>query len=153
MDIILHPVAHVVNSRLTPEDDYWGSVISEIKLNDELSPDAFLGIESYSHLEIIFYFNALPEGKIEFGARYPRDNQAWPLCGIFAQRAAGRPGKIGATIVQFLEKKGRSIFVKGLDAIHGTPVLDIKPVFREFLPREEIHQPQWTHELMKNYWQ
>jgi len=44
------------------------------------------------------------------------------------------------------------LFVAELDAINGTPVLDIKPVMKEFLPRQEIHQPTWSHEIMRQYW-
>ncbi|HEY3250676.1 MAG TPA: hypothetical protein VGK25_06115 [Ignavibacteria bacterium] len=54
---------------------------------------------------------------------------------------------------QLIESKGRSLFVKWLDAIDGSPVLDIKPV-SEFLPEtsEQVRQPAWTTELMKDYW-
>lgn len=152
MEIILKPVAFVRNARTTPDDDNWGTVLSEIVLMDDFPSESILGIEAFSHLEILFYFNSLPDSKIVSGARHPRDNPKWPLTGIFAQRGAGRPNKLGATIVEFVELKERILVVKGLDAIHGTPVLDIKPVFREFLPRTEIHQPSWTKELMRNYW-
>jgi tRNA (adenine37-N6)-methyltransferase len=47
---------------------------------------------------------------------------------------------------------GRSLSVEGLDARDGTPVLDIKPVMQEFLPLGPIHQPDWSQELMKDYW-
>jgi tRNA (Thr-GGU) A37 N-methylase len=57
------------------------------------------------------------------------------------------------TIVQIVERRGRFLTVQGLDAIDGTPILDIKPVMNEFLPRGEVRQPQWAMELMKNYWQ
>ena len=152
MEIILKPVGIVHNSRVQPDDDNWGEVVSEIFLEPHLPPESLQGINEFSHLEILFYFNSLPDSKIVSGARHPRDNQKWPLTGIFAQRGAGRPNKLGATIVEFVELKDRVLLVRGLDAIHGTPVLDIKPVFREFLPRTEIHQPLWTLELMKNYW-
>ena len=51
-----------------------------------------------------------------------------------------------------VRRDGRTLFLSGLDAIDGTPVLDIKPVFAEYLPRGEVRQPEWTRELMKNYW-
>jgi tRNA (Thr-GGU) A37 N-methylase len=72
--------------------------------------------------------------------------------GIFAQRAKARPNRIGATLVRVLERRPRALVVEGLDAIEGTPVIDIKPVFREFLPQTEIRQPAWTHEMMRDYW-
>ena len=47
---------------------------------------------------------------------------------------------------------GRTLTVQGLDAIDGTPVLDIKPVMKEFLPREDVSQPSWATDLMSEYW-
>lgn len=51
-----------------------------------------------------------------------------------------------------LEKSGSKLVVKGLDAIDGTPVIDIKPVMKEFLPKGQIIQPKWSEDLMKVYW-
>ncbi|MFN3492293.1 MAG: TrmO family methyltransferase, partial [Anaerolineales bacterium] len=76
-----------------------------------------------------------------------------PQVGIFAQRGKNRPNRIGSTIVRIMKREGRQLHVKGLDAIDGTPILDIKPAMKEFLPREEIKQPEWASELMKNYWE
>ena len=90
--------------------------------------------------------------RVVHGARHPRNNQDWPAVGIFAQRGKNRPNRIGSTIVRVLRCEGRSIVVAELDAIDGTPVLDVKPVMQEFLPREKIRQPAWSHELMGNYW-
>jgi len=61
------------------------------------------------------------------------------------------PNPIGLTVVQILSVDGRTLTVQGLDAVNGSPVLDIKPVFSEFLPRE-VKQPPWVSELMKDYW-
>jgi tRNA (Thr-GGU) A37 N-methylase len=72
--------------------------------------------------------------------------------GIFAQRGKGRPNRLGATIVEIVNRAGRVLTVTGLDAIDGTPVLDIKPVMAEFLPRNPVRQPKWSHELMRSYW-
>ena len=85
-------------------------------------------------------------------SRHPRGNPAWPSVGIFAQRAKARPNRIGATIVRILGKDGGRLRVEGLDAIDGTPVLDIKPVLSEFLPSGPVRQPEWTRELMRDYW-
>lgn len=81
-----------------------------------------------------------------------RENPDWPAVGIFAQRGRLRPNRLGLTVVRILQRKERSLFVEGLDAVDGTPVLDIKPVMAEFLPRGLLRQPDWSHELMKEYW-
>jgi len=152
MMINLSAIAFVKNIRAEIQDDHWGDVVSVIELDSAISEEALFQIESFSHAEIVFYFHIVNEDKIETGARHPRNNQSWPKVGIFAQRGKNRPNRLGVTTVKILKREGRQLFVQGLDAIDGTPVLDIKPVIKEFLPREEIRQPVWATELMKNYW-
>lgn len=146
-----NPVATVKNNRQDMSDDFWGDVVSEIELVAGIPADAFNGIEEFSHLEIIFHFNKADQSKIIFSG-HPRGNKEWPNVGIFAQRKKDRPNGIGLTIVELVKREGNKIWVKYLDAIDGTPILDIKPVMKEFLPAKEIKQPQWSIELMKNYW-
>ena len=150
--IQLAPIATVHNSRAEVEDDDWGNVASIIELNESMPVDALDGIDDFSHAEIFYYFHLVPDSRIETGARHPRNNTSWPKVGILSQRGKNRPNRLGATIVKILRREGRRLHVQGLDAIDGTPVLDIKPVMREFLPREEVHQPEWASELMKKYW-
>jgi tRNA-Thr(GGU) m(6)t(6)A37 methyltransferase TsaA len=151
MQITLHPIATVGNIRLTPTDDFWGNVISEITLLPDVPADAFKGIEAFSHLEIIYYFDKVDPWKIVYPG-HPRGNPDWPEVGIFCQRKKDRPNKLGLCTVELTEHRDRMIKVKGLDAINGTLVLDVKPVFKEFEPVGEIMQPQWSVELMRDYW-
>jgi tRNA (Thr-GGU) A37 N-methylase len=82
----------------------------------------------------------------------PRDNPAWPKVGIFAQRGKNRPNRLGVSVARVLAVEGHVLRVGELDAIDGTPVVDLKPVMREFLPRGEVRQPAWAGELMVDYW-
>lgn len=150
--IVMRPIAFVQTSRSAATDDHWGSVVSEITLVDSLPDEAFAGIEDFSHVEIVYRFHKLTDDDPEHGARHPRDHAGWPSVGIFAQRASGRPNRIGTTVVELVMPNGRVLTVRGLDAIDGTPVLDIKPVMAEFLPRGAMRQPQWSRELMREYW-
>lgn len=150
--ITLTPIATVRNSRKEVEDDNWGDIISIIELDAALPEEALLEIESFSHAEIIFHFHLVDDAKIETGSRHPRNNMDWPKVGILSQRGKNRPNRLGITIVKILRRDGRNLHVHGLDAVDGTPILDIKPVMREFLPKGEIRQPEWATELMKNYW-
>ena len=100
----------------------------------------------------MFHFNKVPEDNVQYGARHPRDNTRWPKLGIFAQRGKNRPNRIGVTVCQLLKHEGMRLEVAGLDAIDGTPVLDIKPYMRDFAPRGGIREPFWTGELMAGYW-
>ena len=153
-EFTLYPIGFVHNRRTEIQDDDWGQVVSEIILGDSFNEQAVLGIEEFSHLEIIFLFDRVRDEKIVGEARHPRGNRMWPSVGIFAQRGKNRPNRLGLDRTRFAccSVPGRILRVEGLDAIDGTPVLDIKPVMREFLPREEVMQPEWSTELMKGYW-
>ena len=151
MEIKLRPIATVKNSRLEPVDDHWESIVAEIELADHIPTEAFENISQFSHLEIIYYFDKVKTENIVFSGR-PRGNLNFPSVGIFGQRKKDRPNQIGLCTVEILEHNGRIIKVKYLDAIDGTPILDIKPVFKEFQPKREIKQPIWVADLMKNYW-
>ena len=97
-------------------------------------------------------FHGVDPSKISTGARHPRNNPDWPAVGIFAQRAKNRPNRIGCTICPVEQVTDRMLYVRELDAIDGTPVLDLKPVMVEFLPRKRVEQPAWASELMRQYW-
>ena len=90
--------------------------------------------------------------KADDGARHPRNRRDWPLVGIFAQRGRNRPNRIGVSICRIISVSGTRLEVEGLDAIDGTPVLDIKPVLAGFLPRGAIEQPEWAAAIMADYW-
>ena len=152
VDIHVLSIAVVHNARLTTEDDNWGGLVSEIVLDPSLPEESLGGLDTFSHVEIIFQFHLVEEEEIVLGARRPRENPAWPRVGIFAQRGRLRPNRLGLTIVRILRREGRSLFVESLDAVDGTPILDIKPVMQEFLPRSPVRQPEWSHEVMKDYW-
>lgn len=151
MEITLQPVAFVKNSRSGLSDDYWGSIVSEIELAPHIPAEAFNGIEEFSHLEIIFHFDQSAKKDIVFSG-HPRGNPAWPVTGIFAMRKKDRPNALGLTVAELVKREGNKIWVKYLDAIDGTPVIDIKPVMKEFLPAGDIRQPAWSSELMQQYW-
>ena len=149
--IQLEAIATVKNSRKEIKDDDWEDIVSEIILDLSLSEECFRGIEAFSHLEIVYYFHKVNKTKINYDSRYPRNDKNLEKVGIFAQRGKNRPNQIGLTIVKFVKKEGRTLFVRGLDAIDGSPVLDIKPVIKEFLPMESIKQPAWVSKLMQEY--
>ena len=152
MTIEIEPIGRVEAERKEAEDDDWGGSEARIVLSDRFGPEALKGIEEFSHAEVIFLFDQVDPAKIVTGARHPRNNPEWPETGVFAQRGKNRPNRIGSTICRIVRREGRTLVVAELDAIDGTPVLDIKPVMREFLPRDEVRQPAWSHELMRAYW-
>ena len=149
----VQPVGHVRGGRDQPIDDDWGKSRARIQLDPaRFTAEALAGLDSFSHLEVLFLFDRVPDEKIEYGARRPRGRADWPLVGIFAQRGKNRPNRIGLCTCRILGVEGLAVKVEGLDAIDGTPVLDIKPAMQGFLPREAVREPAWAAEIMKEYW-
>jgi tRNA (adenine37-N6)-methyltransferase len=148
----IRPIGFVRTERTEVFDDFWGGTRSVIELANDIPADSLDGIEAFSHVEVFFVFHRLHDADLTAGARHPRGNTAWPKVGIFAQRAKVRPNRIGATMVRVIGRDGSRLTVEGLDAIDGTPIVDIKPVMTEFLPAGDVRQPAWTHELMREYW-
>ncbi|UPT62837.1 MAG: SAM-dependent methyltransferase [Hyphomonadaceae bacterium JAD_PAG50586_4] len=132
-------------------DDFWGAVEAEIDLDEGFGPEALFGLGDFSHVEILFLMHRVDAAKVETGARHPRERTDWPLVGIFGQRGKARPNRIGLTRATIVAVEGRVLRVRGLDAIDGTPVLDIKPWMDEFAPIGATRQPAWASELMRDY--
>ena len=152
MKIELEPIGIVHSTRSAVEDDDWDREQVFIKLTERLSAEALVGLEDFSHVEVIFYMNQVDPAKIETAARHPRNNTAWPKVGILAQRGKNRPNQIGTTICRVRRVSGDELHLEGLDAIDGTPVLDIKPWVQAFGPRGASKEPAWIIELMRGYW-
>ena len=154
MTLEVVPIGVVRNERSEPIDDDWDRIHTVIELDHSiLDDDATVGLSSFSHIEVVFVFDRVTPDRVVRGARVPRGNPAWPEVGILAQRAKNRPNRIGTTVCELMAvRPGGVIEVRGLDAIDGTPVLDIKPYMVEFGPRGDVLQPAWSHELMTGYW-
>lgn len=152
-EIVTHPVGQVVGGRADVRDDEWGEVTAVIRFDAErFGPEALAGLDAFSHLEVVYHFDRVPEEKIETGARHPRGNTDWPLVGIFAQRGKNRPNRLGVSRCRLLRVDGLDVHVQGLDAVDGTPVLDLKPYLAEFGPQGPTEQPAWATEIMRSYY-
>jgi tRNA-Thr(GGU) m(6)t(6)A37 methyltransferase TsaA len=149
----LRPIGIVRGGRADAVDDDWGAVVATIVLDGEqFRPDALAGLDAFSHVDVVFRFHLVEPATITTTARHPRGNAEWPEVGIFAQRAKARPNRLGVTTCELVGVDGLHIRVRGLDAIDGTPVLDLKPYMEEFGPRGPVREPQWARELMRGYW-
>ncbi len=153
MAIEIEPIGHVRGGRAEAVDDDWGKSSAAIELDAaRFGPDALAGLAAFSHAEVVFFFDKADPTKVETGARRPRGRPDWPLVGIFAQRGKNRPNRLGVSICRILRVSGTRVEVEGLDAIDGTPVIDIKPVLKGFLPRGVLREPAWADEIMREYW-
>lgn len=145
------PVGSVASERSDPGDsDRWGAVVSTIVIDERFGDDCLSGLADFSHVEVVFLFDRLPERDDYRPRRRPRGRADLPEVGVFADRGPRRPNRIGCTICGVLSAEGRRLRVRGLDAVDGTPVLDIKPVMRQFVP-DRVDQPGWVDALMSEY--
>lgn len=152
-DFTVKAIGRVRSARDEAIDDGWDAIPVRIELDArQFTPDALLSLDQFSHAEIVYLFDRVREDQIERGARHPRGRTDWPRAGIFAQRGKNRPNRIGVTVAEIVKVEGLTLTLKGLDAIEGTPVLDIKPVLSGFLPRGEVREPHWAREIMAAYW-
>jgi tRNA-Thr(GGU) m(6)t(6)A37 methyltransferase TsaA len=148
------PIGTVRGGRVEPADDRWGDVEAEIELDSSrFGPDSLRGLDEFSHLDVIFVFHLRDPDSLVSGARRPRGLSDLPEVGIFAQRASGRPNRIGVSTCELLGVAGTTVVVRGLDAIDGTPVLDMKPHLLEMGPRGPVREPSWVREVMDHYWE
>lgn len=152
MNTQIEAIGFVQAIRPHAQDDFWGEEEACISLAEGFTAEALQGLCEFSHVEVLFLFHQVDPSKIVSAPRHPRNNTEWPAVGIFAQRGKNRPNRIGSTICRLVRVEGTQLFVAELDAINGTPVLDIKPVMAEFLPRQQVRQPTWSHQLMQEYW-
>jgi tRNA (adenine37-N6)-methyltransferase len=152
VSVTLEPIGVVVGGRDEPVDDAWARERATIRLDARFGPEALAGLERFSHVEVVYLFDRVDPAAVETGARHPRGNPAWPRVGIFAQRAKDRPNRIGVSRCRLWRVEGREVHVHGLDAIAGTPVLDLKPWMAELGPQGPAWQPEWATELMRGYW-
>jgi tRNA-Thr(GGU) m(6)t(6)A37 methyltransferase TsaA len=151
-EFTVREIGVVASARDQAVDDDWGGVTATITLLEPLDERALAGLEAFSHVEVVFVFDRVDPAAVCEGTRRPRGNPAWPEVGILAQRAKDRPNRIGLCTCELVAVDGATLVVRGLDAIDGTPVLDVKPHMEEFGPRGDVRQPAWSHELMRGYW-
>lgn len=146
-------VGHVKGGRSEAIDDQWGKSRARISLDpNQFDETALAGLDGFSHAEIVYVFDRVTDDEIVTGARHPRGRKDWPKIGIFAQRGKNCPNRIGVTVCKVVSVSGLDLEVEGLDAIDGTPVIDIKPYLSGFAPRGAVREPEWSKEIMAEYW-
>jgi tRNA (Thr-GGU) A37 N-methylase len=151
MNLNVRAIAYIRNERSEALDDNWEDIASTIELAQDVPSESLTGLGEFSHVEIVFFADWAEDVPPGPWHRHPRGNPDWPDVGVFAQRNKDRPNRILLTTVAIESIAERSITVRGLDGIDGTPVLDIKPVFRWSVPRGELRVAEWSEALGENY--
>jgi tRNA-Thr(GGU) m(6)t(6)A37 methyltransferase TsaA len=142
MKMHLTPIGFVKNNIAEPKREDWETITSDIIINEDLK-EALSRIDEFSHIIVIYWMHKLPPSQRAVIKVHPKGNQNLPLVGVFASRSPARPNPIGITTVKLLERRDNVLKVTGLDAVDGTPVLDIKPYIPEQDPTSEIKTPGW----------
>ena len=148
-DITLRPIGVVRNRVKKPTPRGWEEVRSRIVLRRELA-EALLGLDGYSHINVLFWPHQVPDEVRGSKPRlHPQDDPANPLQGVLATRSQIRFNPILSSVVPLLEVKGNALHVRGLDAVDGSPVLDVKPYIPHHDSIPEAKVPQWVTERVQ----
>ena len=145
------PIGYVHSAIRDAVDEGWGAALARIVLEPALRP-GLRGLEAFSHVVVVTFLHGASFDPARHLVRRPRGLASMPELGIFAQRAKDRPNPLGITCVPLLAVEAEGVRVRGLDAIDGTPVLDLKPYFPAFdAPGGEVRVAEWVGELMRGY--
>lgn len=146
----LRPIGRVRSPVTQAVDEGWGEVVSDIELNRDLAAGT-RGLERFSHVLVVYLMHEATFDAANDLVRRPRGWPDMPEVGIFAQRARHRPNPIGVSAVRLLAVEGGTARVQGLDAVDGTPVLDLKPYVPTFDLVPDAQTPDWIDRLMVGY--
>ncbi len=150
MKIEMKPIGFVSNGAADPVDENWGAVVSRLVLEKEYAR-GIAGLETFSHALVLVHLDRSSFDPARHLRRRPRGLDTMPEVGIFAQRAKDRPNGIGVTAVRILRVGEDFVEVRGLDAIDGTPILDIKPYYPQYDRIDDATVPEWVGRLMRDY--
>jgi len=141
--VALKPVGIVRNRVREPRMEGWEDLPSDIIMRKNLA-GALDGIEEYSHIVVLFHLHRVSDEERSRTHCHPRGDPRYPLQGVFATRTQHRPNPVGISVVPLLKRRGNVLRVKGLDAINGTPVLDVKPHIPRYDAPSEVRLPEWV---------
>lgn len=148
-DIVMSPIGYVKNDVTVKKHVAWGEDVSAIVL-DERYALGLRGLDEFSHAIVLFHLNEARYVHERHLLRRPQNREDMPQVGIFAQRCKDRPNRIGVTSVEIVSAADGKLVVRGLDAVDGTPVLDIKPYYPAY-DKRDARVPEWVGRLMEHY--
>lgn len=148
----VRPIGTVRSPRADPGNTIgWGEVVARIELVDELGTESLAGLADFSHVDVLFWFDRVTARDSYAGLRRPRGRDDMPLIGVFGDRGPHRPNPIAVSACELVEVGDTWLSVRGLDAVDGTPVLDLKPVQPRLVPHD-VREPEWSARLMNDYY-
>jgi len=139
--IALKAIGIVRNGIKQRPEQGWEKVISEIVVDSSLD-EALDNLDEFSHLIVLFWMHQATTGQLPMKV-HPMGKVGLPLVGLFATRSPHRPNPVGEATVRLLRRRGNVLVVQGLDAIDGTPVIDIKPYIPRCDSAADAKVPPW----------
>ncbi len=142
----VRPIGRVENGITQLRNVTWEDVESRIVVDPSFA-EGLTGIEDFSHVLVVCYLHL--QRKMETGSMlvHPRGRLDIPPVGVFATRSPRRPNPIAITVVPLLKREENTLFVRGLDMVDGTPVLDIKPYLIRGDQIEDATVAEWLWRL------
>ncbi|MDY6917931.1 MAG: tRNA (N6-threonylcarbamoyladenosine(37)-N6)-methyltransferase TrmO [Chloroflexota bacterium] len=163
-DIRLRPVGIVRSVLKQPSlvpkrgDLHWGAgaerareerdAIAELVVDDDLT-GILDGIDGFSHLLVLYWAHLVPQQARSMTKVHPMGRKDLPLTGIFATCSPARPNPISVTVVRLLERRGNVLVVEGLEAVDGSPVIDIKPYTPYYYRVRDVQVSEWMAQVQR----
>ncbi|MFC2018476.1 tRNA (N6-threonylcarbamoyladenosine(37)-N6)-methyltransferase TrmO [Chloroflexota bacterium] len=141
--ISLKAIGTVINGIHEPPEGGWSEVTSDIVIAPGLA-ESLDNLDEFSHIIVLFWMHRAIDREPK--RVHPMGNRGLPLVGLFASRSPYRPNPLGKTTVRLLGRRGNTLKVRGLDAVDGTPVVDIKPYIPGYDTAAEAKVPPWVTE-------
>jgi tRNA-Thr(GGU) m(6)t(6)A37 methyltransferase TsaA len=116
-------------------------IVSEIEIEPVLA-EALDGLEEFSHIIVLYWMHRASSQRLSLKV-HPMGRKDVPVKGIFAVRTPNRPNRIGKSTVRLLQRQKNVLRVQGLDALDGSPVLDIKPYMPGYDSADDARVPSW----------
>ena len=147
----MRPIGHVRSKEKVPRKGSFKDVVADIILDKDLVP-GLDGLGGFSHIIVIFFMHIPPDEKgaqrIKRLKGHPMGEKGLPEVGVFSLRSPYRPNRVGVTLCELISIEDNVIRVKGLDALDGSPIIDIKGPSRSYYSKfDEMRFPDWVLEL------
>jgi len=139
--VTLKAIGIVRNEVKQPSRRDFEKVVSEIVVDSNLT-EALDNLDEFSHIIVLYWMHQSTDqvpNKV-----HPMGRKELPLTGLFATRSPNRPNPVGKATVRLLQRRGNILKVRGLDAIDGTPVIDIKPYIPGYDSVTNAKAPSWV---------
>ena len=128
----------------------WREDVSEIVIKEDFL-ERLEGLEDFSHIMVIYWSHMAGESARDIKKVHPAGKKDYPLKGVFCTRSPARPNPVCVTTAKLIERKGHVLFVKGLDAVDGSPVIDIKPHLPPYDAPADMKMPDWMQSLIEQF--